>query len=210
MAKKQWNLNILLPTIFVFLIAAMMSTGYAAASPHVHVSSYVEVQADGTVSEFNVVAEEGRIPRYEVSDYVETLKLQEYSGYFTTDLVQTTTTLKGIVKNNKPIPISEMPSMEFISGSGTITFRHYIGDLSSLGGTSSSSYTLKMPGKIVDSNAHEVRDDVAVWYFRNGVSTIRATSDAPGFLNTSGFPFGLLAILLVICAAVGVFLWRRL
>jgi hypothetical protein len=56
MSKKKRYQNILLPTIFFFLIATMLCAGYAAASPCVDISSSGEIEADGTASEYSIVS----------------------------------------------------------------------------------------------------------------------------------------------------------
>jgi hypothetical protein len=59
MSKKQWYQSILLPAIFVFLISAVLSTGYAGAAYYYDdiylpfdSSVYIEVKPDGTLSEY--------------------------------------------------------------------------------------------------------------------------------------------------------------
>jgi hypothetical protein len=257
MSNKQPHRNILLPTIFVLLIAAVLSTGC------VDISSYMEIKSDGTISEYSVVAKTS-VPKisnfvreevgwyaseeeiYEsVSEFVSELEseleselLSEfgsrgYADYFVVDVVNNRNDVIVTLKNKKPLTISDLNYLDYLgflelddfgsnsywsnsmsvtSHDGTVTFRQSMGDieesaegirmLTGLGG--SAMFTLKMPGKVVSSNADEVKGDTAVWYFRYPVREIWATS------KTAGFPFGWLAIVLVICAAVGVFLWRRL
>jgi hypothetical protein len=218
MSKKQLYQTILLPTIFVFLIAAMMSTGYAAASyydePSVDASLYLEVKPDGTISEMSVAMKISKISPLFENDVAELVSYFIDSGGFirdfggsdedaAIDVVNNGNDVIITMKNKKSIAISERPALSLTSYDGKITFKDY-GIDSPPGG--SLTYTLKMPGKILDSNANQVKGDTAVWFFRNDarMTEVWATSKAPGF------PFGWLAILLVICAAVGVFLWRRL
>jgi hypothetical protein len=185
---------------------------------------FYEYVSEEEVYEFVSEFESELLSEYESSGYAD---------YFTIDVVNNRNDVIVTLKNKKPLTISELNYLNYLdistlddfgsnsywgnrmsvtSHDGTVTFRQGMGDikesaeairmLSGLGG--SVTFTLKMPGKIVSSNADHVNGDTAVWFFRSPVSEIWATSEAPGF------PFGWLAIVLVICAAVGIFLWRRL
>jgi hypothetical protein len=219
MSKKQLYQTILLPTIFVFLIAAMVSTGNAAFNydasyydePSIDASLYLEVKPDGTIPELDLVTKISNINPAFKNDVAELVSYYMASDEFgddeylaLEDIVANGNDVMVRLKNKKPLIISESPLMSFTSYDGKITFKdkEFISTL--LDG--SFTYTLKMPGKIVDSNANQVKGDTAVWFFRTDARTteVWATSKVPGF------PFGLVAIVLVICAAVGVFLWRRL
>jgi hypothetical protein len=80
-----------------------------------------------------------------------------------------------------------------------------------------------MTGEIVSSNADQVNGDTGIWFFRNTVNEVWATSNVPANDPDENFLFGLnqennpnaestplhpFAIFCGICAAVGLFLRR--
>jgi hypothetical protein len=200
MPTKQRNQHILLPIILVLLIATILCAGCMEASLH------TEVKPDGTVSEYSGVVKTSNLFRSQVDQRVSDLKSFEETKTFTIDVVNKGNDVVVTFKNKKPLTgiLLEREKMSTILDDDTVTFRQYAGVSSVIFAGGTVTYTLKMPGKIVYSNADEVKGDTAFWFFRNGQpEEIWATS------NVSGFPFGLLAILLVICAAVGFFFWRR-
>ena len=250
MSKKQPT--ILIFTIFVLLIAAVMSPGSAVSISYYNAGSsdyvdsdssmdffaYVEVTPDGIISEYSerfTISQLSSFSKYEVDTLIDwtisVFKSEDYED-FTIDGVNNADNAVITLKNKRPISISKDSSltadMRFtpFSYDDTITFKDFgVSSFSSaadepstyccIGGKfiqikhsaddyyESSTYTLKMPGKILESNADEVKGDTAVWFLRNGGDERWATS------KTSGFPFGWLAVFVVICAVIGLFLWRR-
>jgi hypothetical protein len=214
MPKTERTQHILLPTILVFFIATLLCTGHAEAYPSADAACYVEVTADGIISEYSLEVRINDVrsivsthDRNAVESFRSKLKDKQYKEGFTIDERHDGNNLLITVKNIKPITISEMSresddwsiNLGFTSYDGKVTFQHfYITSICDR----LCTYTLKMPGEILDSTANEVNGDTAIWYGHIAFN-IEATSKAPGF------PFGLLAILFVICAAVSVFFWRR-
>jgi hypothetical protein len=226
MPTKQRNQHIFLPIILVLLIATVLCTGYADAAyyddPPFDSSAYIEVKSDGTISELNIVTTISNINNFvginDTYSFISSWKSNE-DGDFATDAVHTGTDLIFSMKNKNPITISEEKNLHFTSDDGKITFRI---DKASIAANSALlclvlfmyescthtyTYTIKMPGKIVNSNADQVNGDTAVWFFRNGVGVtdIWATSST----SAQGSPLGGLVIFCGICAAVGLFFWRR-
>ena len=191
----------------VLLIAALLSAGC------VDLSTNVEVTSDGTLSQMSVAFKTSSstyiLLKDEIDESLSELRNRDfYRTYFVTDIKNDGRDFILTIRNIKPIPISEYDTMKFDSYDGKVTFRdfseHGNDELYSMGG--SITYTLKMPGTILDSNADEVEGDTAVWFFRNGETDIWATSKAstfsiPGF----GIILSFIVIATVIAAVVGYF-----
>jgi hypothetical protein len=193
----------------------MFGTGLADLSAYDgSISLYNELKADGTISEYNYEWKIStlNLPKSEV-DYIAgtmenlaekiryDLKSHGLDGSLRVDVVHKGDAIILRNRNIKPSIPAEQIGMSFTSYDGKITFEGSLIDPS--GG--SYTLTLKMPGKVVSSNADQVKGDTAVWFFKNSVNEVWVTSNepAPGSLS------GILAIICLICAAMGFFLWRR-
>jgi len=163
---SRGNLISLVGAIGVIIVILFLASAFTSSAEDL--SYYLEVHADGTY-DFNMVMTVRGLSQDEINQGKRDIRL--LSSLLGDDII-VDGDFKGndltmTIKSSKPFAIQKSSQVSFYSFDGIIGFgmdssQSPIGQIPFFPGTNSGMLTLKMPGKILESNADKVKGDTAV------------------------------------------------